>query len=230
MKILGIDTCTETIDVALTTEGRTLSGKRGRAPRQQLTKLMSFISDILDESGVAIKDLDLISVTTGPGSFTGIRLGIATAKTIAQINAIPLASVNTIDAVAATCPYNGRLVAALDARKGEVFFGEYQKDGNEIMSITGRKRATVNEFIQFIRSYPQDSVLTGSVLWRYGVTVREAAGERFNIPDEKFWTPSGEKVAILGSKIAGKNGLLDYNRLMADYMRDFVAKPPSPLI
>jgi tRNA threonylcarbamoyladenosine biosynthesis protein TsaB len=236
VKILGIDTCTETIDVALVENGKTLSSRRGAAPRQQLTRLTPFIDEILEECSTKLSEINLIAITKGPGSFTGIRLGIATAKTLAQVNNIPLAGVNTLDALAAGCPIpmDGIIIPSMDARKNEVFFAVYKKYGLRINLLADYRKASIEEYFSFLNSpspfkemagegsnQKESPVILGSVLWRYGDKIRETAGKNFEFPSEEFYTPRGEIVAALGQDIAQAGKTTDYLRLEADYMRTF---------
>jgi tRNA threonylcarbamoyladenosine biosynthesis protein TsaB len=234
MTILGFDTCTETVDVALVRDGRTLSCRRGTAPRRQLTRLMPFVAEVMEEASCRVGDLHLIAVTTGPGSFTGIRLGITTARTLAQMLRLPVSPVDTIRAVAAGCPRDGLVLASLDARKGEVFFALYQKRGDGLKLLDGNRKASLAEYVEYVNGLePRDGeelVITGSVLGRYGEILEREIRVPFARPHPQHWTPSGSVVAALGEEMARDGKTLDYLHLTPDYMRDFEAVPPAPLV
>lgn len=231
MLILGFDTCTETIDVALLEDGRTISSRRESAPRRHLTLLVPYISELMKEKNFQLSDLDLISLTTGPGSFTGIRLGLATARTLSQINDIALASVNTIEALAATCPVDGIVVPSLDARKREIIFSVYEKKKNEFKRLTAFKRVRYPDYFKYLDEMKYDNfTITGSVLKRYSSAIKETVCKNYSTPPEQFWTPCGEAVARIGQEIFEKGKTVRYTELKADYMRKWETTRTKPLI
>jgi tRNA threonylcarbamoyladenosine biosynthesis protein TsaB len=87
--------------------------------------LVPAIAALLVRHGLEKSSLSLIAVASGPGSFTGLRVAIATAKGLAEAFAIPVVPVSVLEAIALTSGVEGRAVAAIDAQRGEVFFGEY---------------------------------------------------------------------------------------------------------
>ncbi len=126
MIVLALDTAAENCAVALAEAGDGLSllARREEAVgRGHAERLMPMIGEALDEAGLAFADLQLIAVTTGPGSFTGTRIGVAAARGLALALAIPAVGVSVLDALIAAVPDTepGLVVAALDARRGEIY-------------------------------------------------------------------------------------------------------------
>jgi len=99
MNILAFDTATGVGTVAILQDETVLAERSIHAPMSLLTWLIPAIQDAMSEAGVTFNDLDAIAVGTGPGSFTGIRLGLSTAKTLAQVGNLPLYGVSTPEAV-----------------------------------------------------------------------------------------------------------------------------------
>ncbi len=233
MLILAFDTCTEKIDVALVRD-KTLLGKRGgENPRRQLTVLIPYISEILRESNVSLDELDLISLTTGPGSFTGIRLGIATAKTLSQVKNIPISSVNTIDAIAWGSPFDGIVIPSMDARKGEIFFALYEKNKDVVKPLTPPIRKNVDGYINYLKNINyknREITILGSVFGRYRDIIEESLNFDFKIPPSSYWTPKGEIIAQIGSKHFAEGKSVSYLNLSANYMRRWETTPPKSLI
>lgn len=136
MRILGIDTATRATSVALWEPGgQALEGRDDPAPGAppgHATHLMPLVAWLMERSGVRWEDIDRIAVGVGPGSFTGLRIGIATAKALAHARAIHIVPVSTLRSLA----WNVRsrreageaeaAVAVLDARRGEVFAAAWQ--------------------------------------------------------------------------------------------------------
>ena len=115
-------------------DGRLLKETAGDAAREQAARLPGDLAALLAESSLSLDDVTALAVTTGPGSFTGLRVGIATMQGIAVAKRIPLIGVSALDALAhaAYTQRAGGLVATwIDAWRGEVFAARY-KDGQEV--------------------------------------------------------------------------------------------------
>jgi tRNA threonylcarbamoyladenosine biosynthesis protein TsaB len=138
MKILSLDTATEVLALAAECgeAWATLAVRRGL---QHSPALLPLAERLLQETGMAPADLELIVCSTGPGSFTGIRIGLATALGIAQARQIPVIGVSTLDAMARThASRDGDVIPVIDARKGKIYaavFREGRRQG-EYLDIT----------------------------------------------------------------------------------------------
>jgi len=123
--VLGFDTATSATAVALRlAEGETAEARddppAGAHPGHA-TRLLGMAAELLDRHEVAARDLDRIAVGSGPGAFTGLRVGIATARGLAQSLSVELAPVPSLTALAHTAPSGAPVLAVLDARRQEVF-------------------------------------------------------------------------------------------------------------
>jgi tRNA threonylcarbamoyladenosine biosynthesis protein TsaB len=126
--LLSIDTSTRTIGVALYDGDQIWNETTWTSQDYHTVELAPGIQDILDKSGIAIADIEAIAVAIGPGSFTGLRIGLAVAKGIALARHIPILGVPTLDIVAAATPLvaNSALAAVLRAGRGRLAVGWYQ--------------------------------------------------------------------------------------------------------
>ncbi len=124
MKVLGLDTATFTSGIAVLDDGRVLAEARHDASGQKSDLLVS-IDEVCKRAGLAPIELDAVAVGAGPGSFTGLRIGMATAKGIAFAIGKPLWAVSSLAALARDAHAPGFVVAVLDARRGEVYTGCY---------------------------------------------------------------------------------------------------------
>jgi tRNA threonylcarbamoyladenosine biosynthesis protein TsaB len=148
MIILGIDTATAVASVALVEDGKLTaeeiqsnpgkSSTRTVAPRGNHAEIvLPLIQLMLTNARVAVGDLSGIAVSIGPGSFTGLRVGLATAKGIAYECGLPLVGVSTLHANAARVPnFDGMICSLLDARKNEVYFALFRYDGQDLKRLT----------------------------------------------------------------------------------------------
>lgn len=121
--ILHIETATRQCSVALANEGKLLLLKEvAEEHYTHAEKLHQFIRELLDESGIKFSDLKAVSVSKGPGSYTGLRIGVSAAKGLCYALEIPLISLSTLEILAQAVPHaDGLIVPMIDARRMEVF-------------------------------------------------------------------------------------------------------------
>ncbi|MDO5499575.1 MAG: tRNA (adenosine(37)-N6)-threonylcarbamoyltransferase complex dimerization subunit type 1 TsaB [Propionibacteriaceae bacterium] len=125
--VLGIDTSTD-VRVGLARDGEVLARRHIADTRQHVEQLIPLVREVLTETGSRIADLDLVCVGLGPGPFTGLRVGIAAAQTLASVQGIALHGVCSLDVVAAQHVHHGSgpdFVVASDARRKELYWARY---------------------------------------------------------------------------------------------------------
>ncbi|MDR1606596.1 MAG: tRNA (adenosine(37)-N6)-threonylcarbamoyltransferase complex dimerization subunit type 1 TsaB [Streptococcaceae bacterium] len=126
MKLLAFDTSSQALSVALT-EDETLLGKIDlNIKKNHSITLMPAIDFLLTHAGVKPKELDRIAVAHGPGSYTGLRIAVTTAKTLASTLKIDLVGVSSLAAIAANVAVTAKVVPLIDARRQNVYAGVYQ--------------------------------------------------------------------------------------------------------
>jgi tRNA threonylcarbamoyladenosine biosynthesis protein TsaB len=127
MKLLGVESATLSGGVALLDGDRLLGEITLNIAITHSERLMSAVDRLLADCGLAPADLDGLAVSVGPGSFTGLRVGLATVKALAMALDLPVAAVPTLDALAARLPFaDAPVCPILDARKGEVYLSLYR--------------------------------------------------------------------------------------------------------
>jgi tRNA threonylcarbamoyl adenosine modification protein YeaZ len=132
--VLGIDTST-TVNVGLARNGEVLGVATVDDRRAHVERLTPLIRAVLDDAGATVTDLDLIVVGLGPGPFTGLRVGIATARMLASVARVQLRGVCSLDVLAVQyAPDNpfGEFLVATDARRKEVYWARYASDGARV--------------------------------------------------------------------------------------------------
>jgi tRNA threonylcarbamoyladenosine biosynthesis protein TsaB len=151
MKILLIDTCGAVGSVALAdTETRGVVASEEMAGRTASERLVGVLRGLAERSGVAFRELGAVVVVSGPGSFTGVRVGVSAAKGLCDALGVPLVAVSRLAVLAGMGGASGRVVAVLDAGRAEFYCGEYV-DGvcvreallirDDVLAVVGREPA-----------------------------------------------------------------------------------------
>lgn len=128
LKILAVDTATEACSAALLV-GDKLFSRWEEAPRDHTRKILPMVQAVLEDAGISLSDLDAIAFGRGPGSFTGVRIGISVAQGLAFGAGVPLIGISTLAAMAqGAYRLDGaeQVLTAIDARMNEVYFGRHE--------------------------------------------------------------------------------------------------------
>ena len=138
-RILLIETSTAQLSAALAEDGAVTAFRVCGEPRMQAALTAPLVKEILDEKGLAVKDLDAICVGKGPGSYTGLRVGVSTAKGLCFGAGIPLLSAGTLDVLVSEAHRLGvvpdgchAIVPMVDARRMEVYTAVFTPDGRQL--------------------------------------------------------------------------------------------------
>jgi tRNA threonylcarbamoyladenosine biosynthesis protein TsaB len=152
MKIIAIDTSTLTAGVAAWSDGAVVAERRARVTTHS-DVLLSMVDEVLREAGWSIAALDGVACTAGPGSFTGLRIGLATAKGLCFAAGKPLAGVGSLEALAARAP-DGQVAAVMDAHKQEVYAAIYDVAGGLPTLKAGEWVLPPSELLERIAGLP----------------------------------------------------------------------------
>lgn len=217
MKLLAFETATEACSVAVYVDGEVLE-RFELAPRRHAELALPWADGLLAEAGLAKSQLDAIAVGRGPGAFTGVRLAVALAQGIALALDRPVLPVSTLAALAAGAT-GERIVAAIDARMGEIYLGVFERRD-------GRLLALADEVV--VR--PDLAALPAGEGWQ-GVgtgfdaaagALRDRLGRALAGADASALPRAGD-VARLGALALARGEAIAPERLEPAYLRDNVA-------
>ena len=142
MKLLAFETATEACSVALYVDGHIIA-RHEVAPRKHAEYALPWAEALLAEAGIKRSQLDAIAISRGPGAFTGVRLAIAIAQGIALALDKPMVVMSTLQVIAASVPpanagegKKQRILAAIDARMGEVYVGAFERNGDALLALS----------------------------------------------------------------------------------------------
>ena len=139
-RILLIETSTSVLSVALAQDGTVVSERVCTEARMQASLTAPLVKEVLDEAGMTAKDCDAVCVSSGPGSYTGLRVGVSTAKGLAFGAGKPLLAVGTLDILVASChsERSGFIVPMIDARRMEVYTAVYSGEGQRLTEVEAK--------------------------------------------------------------------------------------------
>lgn len=143
MPILAFDTAQQACSAAISHDGKILSQCRRPMRHGHAEQLLPMIEAVRSQASIAFADLDLIAVTVGPGTFTGVRVGVAAARALALVQNIPVLGISTLELLAqAAVPEaqagaegpaaGGGIIAAIDARRGEIYAQAFDAAGHSL--------------------------------------------------------------------------------------------------
>lgn len=224
MYILGLDTATQTAGVALINDDTVISERFINNKLTHSQHLMPMVEGVLNDAGIKAKDLNCIAVTKGPGSFTGLRIGMTAAKTMAQVLEIPLVAVSTLDLIA----YNligtdGLICPILNAKKGEVYTCLYRSivinGDNELEKISDYIAIEIEGLIELIKEQGEKVTFLGDGLPIYSEELINKLGLAAQIAPAPVAQPRGSWLAWLGAKLLAEGKVEDPLFLTPDYIR-----------
>lgn len=151
MYVLGIESATPVAAVAVAGKDGILAERMVLNKRTHSVNLLPMIKAVLDDAEVSRSNLAGIAVSGGPGSFTGLRIGMSTAKTLAQVWGLPVAGISTLETLAHGLAGHGRLVCpVLNARKNEVYTAVYDFTGSVPVPLVRPRAARMEELIDLL--------------------------------------------------------------------------------
>ena len=203
MTILALDTSTPAASLALVDQGN-LVVESNPAPGETHSKtLLPRIREMLDDTGLEIRDLEFIAVGLGPGSFTGLRIGLAAVKGLAWAGGVPLVGVPTLDAmVQAITPDHLAACPVIDARKDQLYAAMYRpstlggwdrKSDYSSFTLTGLGEAV-----------REKTIFIGQGLNKWGEKLAGLLGDFYQRGPEKYDYPRAKNIARLAREIVDR--------------------------
>jgi tRNA threonylcarbamoyladenosine biosynthesis protein TsaB len=224
--ILGIETATPHLSVAIADGGRIIASCTVNRKNIHDELLVPMIEWVQANAGHPV--LHAVAVSAGPGSFTGLRIGMAAAKGMALALEIPLIAVPTFDAIAwriarrLMLPGETRLVTLFDAKGGDVYAAEYLIEGMEHRELVAAHACNATDLA--------GDLAAGALLAGDGAVKLEriSPGSYTTIPDSEA-PAHAEAIALLGEELLSKGVVADLESCEPLYLRDFRTTVPKPL-
>ncbi|MBL4800584.1 MAG: tRNA (adenosine(37)-N6)-threonylcarbamoyltransferase complex dimerization subunit type 1 TsaB [Emcibacter sp.] len=195
VKLLALDSALSSCSAAVIEGGEIKSEIFENRMRGQAERLMPICQDVCEQAGLSFDDLDAIAVTCGPGTFTGVRIGLAAAKGLALALGIPLVGVTSLDVVARNAADkrgNGRIAIAFDARRSEVYWQIFDVMGGRVVPVMTPVAVPLVDIESHIDDQVTAVIGTGAELVKSFLS--QDAQDRLSFPD----LPSQPTAGTLG--------------------------------
>ena len=219
MRILALDSSSKTAGVCILQNGEVLFRQTLNQGLTHSQTLLPLVQAALKQAGLSLQDISALGVTAGPGSFTGLRIGLALVKGLALPLGLPVAPVSALQARAAGCAEEGVLVAAMDARRGEVYWAAFEKVGEECRRLSPDEASLPAEIFNRIDLLKKDAVFIGDgaqLCYNNGI-IKGNSGE--SVRARVAETDPAYGAALLAARLFVQGQLLPTEELRPNYIR-----------
>jgi len=220
MKILAIDTTSTAASVAVINEEKLIGEYTCDASLSHLEKLMPMIENMLSNCELTIKDIDCLAVSDGPGSFTGIRIGVSTARALAQTLKKPIISVSTLKAMAYNVSsYSGVICPIIDARRNQVYAAAYKWKNGECVELLEPKAYLIGNVLDMMKEH-KEVMFLGDGVKVQKEKITDELGVSAKFAPQNVLMQKASSVAQLGFELANSTSeQKEYYEIHPNYLR-----------
>ncbi len=162
MRILALETSAKSVSVAVTEGGVLLAQAYQNRGLTHSVTLMPLLDDMLRSAGLTLDDIEAVAVAHGPGSFTGIRIGVSAAKGLAWAKALPCCGVSTLAAMAyAVTDFEGIVAGAMDARRQQIYSAFFRCEGGRVTRLCDDRAVSAEQAAQELSAMPEPKLIVG---------------------------------------------------------------------
>lgn len=198
-----MDTSTLVMGVAVldAEEDRVLGEVTTNLHKNHSVRLMPTISHLLAELELSLDDVGALAVTAGPGSYTGIRIAVTTAKTISWARKLPLYSDSSLRVLAMNgLHFDGVVVPMLDARRKRVYSGAFAREGNEPVEVLPQQVVGIDDWLKQIRDLERPALFLGDDVVRFQDDILKALGDQAVFGTAAENIPRASQLAVLAQR------------------------------
>lgn len=215
MKILAFDTSNKPLSVAVVEDGKVLAHMESTEKKTHSVTLLPDIQSSLANANLSINDIDRIAVADGPGSYTGVRIAVTVAKTLAFTLNKPLVGISSLQLLAANGGDDKLCVPLMDARNDNAYSGVYLNKQGEVVNIVEDQHITMTKLLALLQKYDEDKLEFINATQRLADLIREKYPDA-EIMSEEDSLPDATKLAKL-AEIA--EPVKDINSFVPTYLR-----------
>ncbi len=220
MLTLAVDTSTITASCAVAENGRILSELNIQYGKTHSQKIIPMIKTVLKMIEKDFTDIDLYAASTGPGSFTGLRIGVVTVKAMAYAHNKPVCAVPTLDALAFSMPdFKGVITPMMDARNNQVYTALYKKENNQLQKLIPEAGIHIDEWIEELINQNEDVLVLGDAAPLHLNRMQEILKDRLVSASSQLSFSRASAVALLAEHAYSDNKSMDAFDLTPFYLR-----------
>lgn len=217
MKILSIDSSATVATVALTEDGRLLAEYTLNNGNTHSETLLPMVESVLKTYGITIDGVDAFAATTGPGSFTGVRIGAATVKGLAFGTEKPCFEVSTLEAIAENLSCRkGLICPVMNARRSQVYTALFRSDGETLTRLMPDSAMSLSELDDLLSAYGEPVSFSGD---GYGITVNAMKKTEYISTPERLRHQSAASVGSVACRMANVGESVSDKELKVTYLR-----------
>ena len=219
MKILALETSAKAVSAAVTENGKVLCAGYQDTGLTHSRTLMPIVEHILKNTGLTMAEMDAIAVAAGPGSFTGIRIGVAAAKGLAFASDKPVAAVSTLAAMARNVAFaDGLIICAMDARRNQIYNALFEAADGSLTRLTPDRAIALAELAEELKNDPRLKTVVGDGA-KLCATYLTENGIPCRIAPPHLVMQNAMSVALEAEKLAEENKLVSSQALEPVYLR-----------
>ena len=217
MKILAIDSCSNVATAAILADGVLVGEFVLNNKVTHSTKLLPQIENMMQNADLKFTDIDLFAVTTGPGSFTGERIGVATAKALAHAVNKPMVGVSSLQSMAYNLPYTDFLLCPImDARREQVYTATFRWQDGNLITVKEDRAMALDDLLAEIN---EDVIFLGDGVPVFKEKITEKLGPKAHFAPTHLQQLRGGSVAECGLAEYNKGNACTYAELVPTYLR-----------
>lgn len=206
MKILAIDTSNNPLGIAVIDEEKVIGEYITNMKKNHSVRVMPTIEALLRDCELEPKDLTKIIVAKGPGSYTGVRIGVTTAKTLAWALNIPLVGVSSLAVLAASAGryFNGVVAPLFDGRRGQIYTGLYQFKEGKLIVVEKDQILLATDWAAHLKNQDQPVLFIGNDLSLHREAFEQELGDQAFFAEITEHNPRPAELALLGRDLEGE--------------------------
>lgn len=217
MTILAIDTSNNPLGVALIDEEKVLGEYITNLKKNHSIRIMPAIQSLMKDCEVLPGDLTKIVVAKGPGSYTGVRIGVTIAKTLAWSLNLPLVGVSSLETLAAGAGryFNGYVSPLFDARRGQVYTALYRSENRQLTTVQSDELVMLEDWVEKLKTLPGQVLFIGNDVKLHQAAIEAALGDQAVFACVTEQNPRPSELALLGKNRPGE----DIHTFVPNYIR-----------
>lgn len=217
MTVLAMDTSNQALGVALLEEDKVIGEYITNLKKNHSVRIMPAIEMLMKDCERTPEDLTKIVVAKGPGSYTGVRIGVTIAKTMAWSLNIPLVGISSLETLASGAGryFNGVVSPLFDARRGQVYTGLYQFQNRQLETVRDDRLVMIADWAQQLAESTQPVLFVGNDVQIHRPVIEAAMGQQALFAEKTEHNPRPAELALLGKDKPGE----DIHSFVPNYIR-----------